>query len=123
MDGEGVVAVEVKVVRDVGWIFRKQPTSDYGIDSQLEFVESSLETGKPVTVQIESGPSCFQKTHEDGGSAVDPVASPAGRLRFPVGPRQRKIPRMDAINWRLEPGRDLHARRLVTNGIEDRLGP
>jgi hypothetical protein len=65
-DREGVAAVEMKVVRDVRWIFREQPTSDYGIDAQFEVIEGGLATGKLVAAQIKSGPSYFKKAHKDG---------------------------------------------------------
>ena len=43
-------------MRDFGWIFREQPTSDYGIDAHIEITDGEP-TGKLIALQIKSGPS------------------------------------------------------------------
>jgi hypothetical protein len=48
------------------WIFREQPTDDYGIDSQIEVVDGEIVTGKLIALQIKSGPTYFRHVHADG---------------------------------------------------------
>jgi len=62
----GVAAVQSKTINHLGWIFREQPTDDFGIDAQIELVEDGVATGKLIAAQIKSGPSYFKKEHEDG---------------------------------------------------------
>lgn len=58
----GVNAVSWKVTK-LGLIFRELPTSDVGIDGQVEYVNNDGEaTGEIVAIQIKSGKSFF--THE-----------------------------------------------------------
>jgi hypothetical protein len=63
---KGVAAVQQIVATDLRWLFREQPTDDYGIDAQMEVVEKGAATGRLIAVQIKAGPSYFQKTHPDG---------------------------------------------------------
>jgi hypothetical protein len=49
-----------------GYIFREQPISDYGIDAQIEFVESEIVTGKLIALQIKTGVSWFQESTPQG---------------------------------------------------------
>lgn len=58
-DREGVSAVQQIVVAKLGWIFREQPTDDFGIDAQVEVVESGAATGRLIAAQIKTGPSYF----------------------------------------------------------------
>ena len=37
-----MLAVSAKVVDDLDWVFREQPTDDYGIDGQLEVVQGDI---------------------------------------------------------------------------------
>lgn len=48
-----------------GWLFREQPTHDYGIDAHIEIVKNQRPTGKMVAVQIKSGTSFFSEEKED----------------------------------------------------------
>ena len=50
----------------LGWIFREQPTEDYGIDAHVEVVESNTATGKLIALQIKSGNSWFKEKTTDG---------------------------------------------------------
>ncbi|RST76176.1 DUF4365 domain-containing protein [Siminovitchia acidinfaciens] len=60
----GVNMVNEIITRDLGWIFREQPTDDYGIDAQIEIVDENLVTGKLIAVQIKTGESYFTSSNE-----------------------------------------------------------
>ncbi|MFF1963361.1 DUF4365 domain-containing protein [Streptomyces sp. NPDC058232] len=64
----GVSWIEHLVVSELGWLFREQETADFGIDAQLEIVDSetSKATGRLIGVQIKSGLSYFEKPAEGG---------------------------------------------------------
>lgn len=63
---KGVAAVQQIVATDLEWIFREQPTDDFGIDAQLEVVEGGVATGRLIAAQIKSGPTCFKKAIAEG---------------------------------------------------------
>lgn len=65
-DRKGVAAIQRAVTTELGWIFREQPTEDYGIDAQIELVESGAATGRLIAAQIKSGTSYFSNAHPDG---------------------------------------------------------
>ncbi|MXS85532.1 DUF4365 domain-containing protein [Nitrosomonas sp. HPC101] len=44
-----------------GWLFREQPTQDYGIDAHAEIVADERPTGKLLALQIKSGNSFFKE--------------------------------------------------------------
>ena len=50
----------------MGWIFREQPTADYGIDAQIEICEGGRPTGRLIAVQIKSGSSWFARGNAEG---------------------------------------------------------
>ncbi|MGG3509832.1 DUF4365 domain-containing protein [Paenibacillus lautus] len=61
----GVAVTNLKVSQDLGWIFREQPTQDFGIDAHIE-IHSGLEpTGKLIALQIKSGPSYFKEENDE----------------------------------------------------------
>lgn len=61
----GIQAVGLMFER-LGWIFREQPTSDYGIDAQAEERGSDGGgTGKLIALQIKSGASWFVERGDD----------------------------------------------------------
>lgn len=62
----GVTLTKLVVERDLGWLFREQPTEDYGIDAQVEIVEGEAVTGKLLALQIKSGPSWFRRACPGG---------------------------------------------------------
>jgi hypothetical protein len=63
----GVYAVAAMIEKELGWIFREQPTSDHGIDAQVEVVGSRSDvTGRLIALQIKSGKSYFQESVEGG---------------------------------------------------------
>jgi hypothetical protein len=59
----GVAGVN-KIVSDMGWIFREQPTSDIGIDAHLEIVESGESSGQLIALQIKSGSTYLKKNKQ-----------------------------------------------------------
>lgn len=62
----GVNAVE-RAVLEIGWLFRELPTSDFGIDGQIEIVDDSGNpTGRLIAVQIKSGPSYLKEKTSAG---------------------------------------------------------
>jgi hypothetical protein len=61
----GVAAVN-HLFEQLGWAFREQPTSDFGIDAQAEKRgDDGLGTGKLIALQIKSGASWFRKRGAD----------------------------------------------------------
>ncbi len=50
----------------IGYIFREQPISDYGIDAHVEIVRDGKATGQLLAVQIKSGKSWFDEKSENG---------------------------------------------------------
>lgn len=65
-DRKGIAAVQQIVTTDLEWLFREQPTDDYGIDAQFEVVENKAATGRLLAAQIKSGPSYFKRPHAEG---------------------------------------------------------
>jgi len=63
----GVSLVSYLVATELKWIFREQPTSDLGVDGQIEILEPPAHrTGKLLGVQIKAGSSYFKTTTADG---------------------------------------------------------
>src|ERR1700722_2244401 len=56
------MAIEDKL----GWLFREQPTEDYGIDAHAEVVEENDVTGKLLAIQIKGGSSWFREPGPGG---------------------------------------------------------
>ena len=64
-DREGIHAVAT-IFTKMGWAFREQPTSDYGIDAQAEKINSDGKAGgKLIALQIKTGDSYFKKRGDD----------------------------------------------------------
>jgi hypothetical protein len=63
---EGVTRTQLAVQEDLGWLFREQPTEDYGIDAQIEVVEEGEVLGRLLAVQIKSGESWFDEPASGG---------------------------------------------------------
>lgn len=55
----GVNAVE-RAFLEIGWLFREQPISDYGIDAHAEPKDGENPTGQLIALQIKSGKSYFR---------------------------------------------------------------
>lgn len=60
----GVNMVNKIITNELGWIFREQPTDDYGIDAQIEIVDEDLVTGRLIAAQIKTGKSYFRNSNE-----------------------------------------------------------
>ena len=61
----GIAAVNL-IYEKLGWAFREQPTSDFGIDAQAEKRgPDGLGIGKLIAMQIKTGPSWFRKRGND----------------------------------------------------------
>lgn len=50
----------------MGWCFREQPTSDFGIDAHVETVVDGHLTGRLLAIQIKSGASYFREERPAG---------------------------------------------------------
>ena len=61
VDRSGVALVQNLTVRDLEWLFREQPVSDFGVDAQVEIVERGFALGRLLALQIKSGKSYFQE--------------------------------------------------------------
>ena len=53
-------------IEKLDWLFREQPTEDYGIDAQIEVVEGDVVEGKLIALQIKSGMSWFKDPTSGG---------------------------------------------------------
>jgi hypothetical protein len=60
----GVNAVEA-IFLGMGWLFRRQLESDFGIDAHVEPVSSAGPTGQLIALQIKAGTSFFRKRGDD----------------------------------------------------------
>jgi hypothetical protein len=50
----------------LGWLFRAQPTEDYGIDAHAEVVDGEEVSGKLLALQIKGGTSWFREPGPNG---------------------------------------------------------
>lgn len=55
------IAVVQTIITKLGWLFREQPISDFGIDAEIEVVLHGHATGRLIAAQIKSGSSYFRK--------------------------------------------------------------
>lgn len=62
----GVTRTKLAVEEELGWLFREQPTEDYGIDAHTEIVEDELVLGRLLGLQIKSGQSWFDEPDPSG---------------------------------------------------------
>ena len=62
----GVALVNFIVGKDLGWIFRSQPSADRGIDAHVEIVQGGRATGRLLALQIKSGKSWFKEPTTEG---------------------------------------------------------
>ncbi|WP_281356977.1 DUF4365 domain-containing protein [Fodinicola acaciae] len=63
-DREGIALFDLRVSRDLKWIFREQQVRDQGIDGQVEVADEDRGTGRLIAVQIKSGPSYFVEVRD-----------------------------------------------------------
>ncbi len=54
------------IIHKMGWLFREQPVSDYGIDAHIEQMKDGKPTGRLLAAQIKCGQSWFEETDENG---------------------------------------------------------
>ena len=64
-DRIGVYHIGELVNKQFGWIFREQPTDDYGIDAIIETAGEKHPTGQMIGVQIKTGKSYFSEQKAD----------------------------------------------------------
>ncbi|GCD99135.1 DUF4365 domain-containing protein [Embleya hyalina] len=71
-DRRGVNLVGLRA-SEMGWLFREQTVSDFGIDAHFEVVDDDVDetgtrdvTGRLLAVQIKSGPSFFERPTNTG---------------------------------------------------------
>jgi hypothetical protein len=62
----GVTRTQLAVEEELGWLFREQPTEDYGIDAHVEVVDGRDVRGRLLALQIKSGESWFQDLASGG---------------------------------------------------------
>lgn len=62
----GVTRTQVAVQEELGWLFREQPTEDYGVDAHVEVVDGTSVRGRLLGLQIKSGESYHRESRPDG---------------------------------------------------------
>ncbi|MFF2638642.1 DUF4365 domain-containing protein [Streptomyces niveus] len=62
----GVTRTQLAVEAELGWLFREQPTEDYGIDAHAEVVDADQVRGRLLALQIKSGSSWFREQSPEG---------------------------------------------------------
>lgn len=63
-EGMGV-GIAMTAFESLGFAFREQSKSDYGIDAHAELIESERPTGQLLGIQLKSGPSYLSETDND----------------------------------------------------------
>ncbi|MBV9484772.1 MAG: DUF4365 domain-containing protein [Frankiaceae bacterium] len=61
-----VTVTKLAIEESLGWIFREQPTEDYGIDAQVEVVDGEDVRGRLLALQIKGGSSWFREPGPGG---------------------------------------------------------
>ncbi|WP_369212448.1 DUF4365 domain-containing protein [Streptomyces flavofungini] len=62
----GVTQTQLAIEAELSWLFREQPTEDYGIDAHAEVVDAEQVRGRLLALQIKSGSSWFRERSEGG---------------------------------------------------------
>ncbi|WP_257133594.1 DUF4365 domain-containing protein [Streptomyces sp. f51] len=62
----GVARTKLAVEEELEWLFREQPTEDYGIDAHAEVVDGEDVRGRLLALQIKSGMSWFREAAPEG---------------------------------------------------------
>lgn len=60
------VGIAITAFESLGFAFREQSESDYGIDTHAELIQSEQPTGQLLGIQLKSGPSYLSETDDDG---------------------------------------------------------
>ncbi|MEV4334086.1 DUF4365 domain-containing protein [Streptomyces sp. NPDC049597] len=63
---QGVTHTQQAIEDELGWLFRNQPTEDYGIDAHAEVVDGEDVRGRLLALQIKSGGSWFRESAPGG---------------------------------------------------------
>ena len=63
---EGVTHTQQAIEDELGWLFRNQPTEDYGIDAHAEVVDGEDVRGRLLALQIKGGTSWFKEVAPGG---------------------------------------------------------
>jgi hypothetical protein len=63
---EGVTHTQQAIEDKLGWLFRNQPTEDFGIDAHAEVVDGEDVRGRLLALQIKSGESSFKESGPGG---------------------------------------------------------
>ncbi|MFS8103518.1 DUF4365 domain-containing protein [Lentzea alba] len=63
---EGVTHTQLAIQDELGWLFREQPTEDYGIDAHAEVVDGEDVQGRLLALQIKGGMGWFRETARRG---------------------------------------------------------
>jgi hypothetical protein len=61
-----VTHTQLAIQDELGWLFREQPTEDYGIDAHAEVVDGEDVRGRLLALQIKGGMSWFRETAPRG---------------------------------------------------------
>ncbi len=56
------IALSIEAFEALGFAFREQHESDYGIDAHVEFIEDDKATGRLLAVQVKTGESYFSES-------------------------------------------------------------
>jgi uncharacterized protein DUF4365 len=62
----GVTRTKLTIEERLGWLFREQPTEDYGIDAHAEVVDKEMVRGRLLALQVKSGLSWFAEPGPGG---------------------------------------------------------
>ena len=62
----GVTHTRLAIEEELGWVFREQPTEDFGIDAHVEVVDGEEPSGKLMALQIKGGVSWFREAAPGG---------------------------------------------------------
>lgn len=66
MGSAGMTHTRLAFEDELGWIFRDQPTEDFGIDAHTEIVDGDDVRGRLLALQIKGGESWFQEPGPGG---------------------------------------------------------
>jgi len=66
VERQGVSLVQHRVAQELQWLFREQPTSDLGVDAQVEVLRNGKSSGRLLALQIKSGNSYFREQTDQG---------------------------------------------------------
>jgi hypothetical protein len=66
VDRAGVSFCEFEITTQLGYIFREQPTSDYGVDAHVEIKRDGRPTGRLLGLQLKTGRSQFGEETAEG---------------------------------------------------------